>query len=312
MILIPGLLFMACRADVPKSLDYLWFPSKACTRLVDVVDAPGCAVQKESDVVALLSSDGHQLKETRLPKSTAPLWYSKVDGLFLRQLLPIEGLSDDGTRHGVYDPVFQLFAQGNSVFVRSTGVTYLGPSSTFTFPHFDRLSGVGINPSRDVLALLSLPMSAPLVQIARRRDSDWSIDSFIRSPEIQGLGPCSILPRFNDLRFVSKDVFIFIGVFTTEVEAGKLAKFESGLIDMTDHKLEFTPGSAAHCYLFAMRISDGLTEGIAELAFHPSAERGGPRTGILSVSHDQSFVYILSDEGIMRLPTTEILKRVGS
>lgn len=311
MNVFSALLFLYFHEPCSLAPQELWYSSKTIVRFVDTIDLPGIAYQESRDTVTLLSPEAQVVKKIKFPRDSIPLWYSNAQGLVFRPATPFESNSDTGPTKSVFDPILQIFAQGSNVFVRSTGITYVGSTSCFTFPHYDRLSGIGISPGKDLIALLTLPMSAPLLQIARRRDSDWSLDTFIRSPEIQGVGPCSILPRFNDLLFLNQDVVIFIGVFIGEVRTDRLNAFENRLMDLSAHGLDQDRAQREPCYLFAMRVSDGLTEGVARFSFTPGAERGGPRIGILSKSYDRSVVYIKTSDGILQLSAKEVLDRSG-
>ncbi|MBC8064978.1 MAG: hypothetical protein H7Y17_09120, partial [Chlorobia bacterium] len=279
----------------------LWAKLDNLVSLFDTLKVTGPGAQTSGDSCVILDSSGKVVKRIRFDKTSAPLYLNDQDVLVTS---PLSFLNDNSTNQPIWGAgsFGNCFAQGKYVFAIGSGAVLLG-NPPLALPSYDHLAAVGINTSGDRLALMTRPMSAACMSIYVNNGNEWHAESNVRTPEIERSGLVSVLPRFNDLRFISKNVCAFIGKTVGPQNGTELAKAEGEMMDLTTPPLETVRGIGSPCYLFLTDIRDGWTRGVARMSYAASPERGGPRTGRMAVSSDQKLLYIAVEGGVIKLST---------
>lgn len=282
-------------------------------RLIEVLSETGIAYQYKAEVISL-SVNGTQTSRISIGPDLWALYSSKADGIVSIRPSELVSTSAVGKSHPILSIGYQVFAVGDTIFNVGRNVTLLKDELSFPIQGTNRYAGVAINSKSNGLVVFALPMTAPLLTYYHKVNEKWTYPAEVRTPEIEDVGFCTLLPGRNDIRFLNDDVITYIGAFSAldrkfDTTYPKLIQAVNDLSRFPLNDPSFP--NEGTCFLFVTRMSDGLTQAVARFAYHSSSELGGGANGGMTVSADRNTLYIRTYDRILKVQTKELLNSVG-
>lgn len=293
---------VACTTSSPQ----LWFPKEGVEQLIYRADKDGCAYVKNWEVVFLNSTGGLERKY-QLPKGKYPLYVAENGSMQFGTYPIVEGEKPTASPDHSSAKNADLFAQEDNIFLRTWDVTYLG-NPTASFKSFDRNSAIGVNPSRNLIAYVRASWTAPRLDYAVKRKTEWTYHEAPIDPFVEDVGYCRVL--FNDLIFLNDNTFVYVGIMFGVKDEAELQKAVSRSVDMSRFEINDT-GSVGDCYLFACRLEEGRTRIVGHMKYRLLPEGRGPVFGKLTCDKSRKNLYVNTNKGIVRLDTDDLLKRAN-
>lgn len=321
--MIASTIFAATAAFAQAALP--WATVKDFDHFVELVDRDGAAFQTKAGTVVFLDGSAKETKRVVLPPNTRALFWTGIGGLTCAPGNMFTRIDDDGKPSRADGPwgYADLFAEGSYVFARMDDVVLLGPGNgqacgTSWAGPFAAISSDG-----DVVATMTFQRRPGFMLTYRRSYDGWVRQAAIVSPEIDDVGMCVPSPR-ADLRMIGKHVVVYLGQFSgTAASVAKQKDFSSHLLDLRAYPFndepppfknpshEGRPTRKNECYLFATDLNGGWTLGLALFSYWVFGEPSRSETGLMTVSSDERFLYIVARDKILRLPIKEMLKKAG-
>ena len=258
----------------------------------------------DRSVVVSLDKRGKPLKSIKLAQTDVPMFVEQ-DGVHTITQPKISNISSSG-RSAPWPPAPRFVSNSGYLFLDNGDITLVEVGQSVGFDGFDLWSGIGINPEGTTLVSMSMPMDASLLSVARYANGFWARDPRRLTPSIEKVGICTILPGYCEIAVIGRGTIAFLGCFTRN--ATESTTWESTLKDFSQFNLSVGKPTGGYCYLFVTRLDDGLTRGFAKLSVSVSPERAGPFWGTLNVSSTSDAVFLKVHEGILRIPTLDLMK----
>ena len=301
--LILALLFNARPGPPP-----LWATCPRYARLVFSTAGPEIGYHDlDKGTVVMLDKQGKVVRTIKLKEGDVPLWFTENE-LHVAIQPKITAISVKGrSTHGPVAPRF--FGVSGHLFVETVDVTLVDESRSISFQGFDQWAGIGIDPLGKTLAYIEMPMDVAFVSVARYVDDFWARDPRKLTPSIEKVGPCTLLPGYRDVAVLDAGHISFLGCFTQW--AGDSSTWQKTLLDWSHLALSEGLPNSGKCFLFVMRLSDGMTKGYCMMDVGVSRERMGPFDGTLCLSPSGDALYVKTTKGFVRIARAELLKVVN-
>lgn len=300
-----------------------WTMCKDFDHFVELVDREGAAYQTKAGAVVFLDDSAKETKRMTPPSGSKALYWSEREGLVCAPRAVFASVDDTGRTTASYPLRADMFAQGYHVFARMNGIVYLGPCHPLACGLSYPGPYAAVDADGRIIATITRQMRPALLYTYRGGLECWDQSSRVVSPEIAGVGLCAPGPR-GDLRMVGKKVVVYIGQFVGPgVDDAKYKEFLARLPDLRAFPLDKEPPShrdptheglpkrKTDCFLFATDIGNGLTKGLALFTDWEYGESSESELGLMTLSSDERFLFVVAQDKILRFAIKEMLKKAG-
>jgi hypothetical protein len=284
-----------------------WYPANDVIAVLDVIDRPGVAIHRESGQVDVLDVNGKIVAS--VPEVNGnPLYYSFEHGLRVASF----NLFAD-YRNGAAAPTsigWKVFGQHGATFLLHSQLHVFGKGADFVIPgYFDRFSVAGIRRDGKKIAFIHTPIGLSVLGTAAFVDEEWRPGQIWLTPEVEHVGFPVVVQGLNGLRFLSDEVVCYVGTIRPLAGSPEQAKkFEETLKKLPLIKVQRTERPSFQVQLFATSLRSHLTYPLLQLEVDASSHYRGPDFGLMSLSFDGTWLYMVSANGVEQLRVSELLE----
>jgi hypothetical protein len=295
------------------------FPTEVCDLPESAVlvyrgDGGGFAYFSNNKLT-LVSQEGRHESTNDIPVGVKPLFFQEDRGVISSSESLLTSIDlPTGRERGVQGLSGSFFASRDAVFFVSGGLTLIDPRGGLHFARFGSYSSAAASEDFKTIASMYCNGVDPTLEVAKWVDGEWLKSNYVRLPEVDRVGSCSVIRQRRDLVFISEDLVAFIGEFVGAVDKAAYDEMYARIPDFTKWPFEpklpanFRP-SDVDCFLFVMRISDGLTFPYGRFSYQNTAERrsaGG--FGLMVPSSDGKSLFLAVNEKVLRFDTEKLKK----
>ncbi len=144
-----------------------------------------------------------------------------------------------------------------------------------------RYSSIGVSPSRRRVATLIGTVNSTFLNLYEWDGGQWNQKQTAAVPEVPGLGKVFLVQSYNDLVFIDDEHIVYFAAF--DERHPKATEAPRIVLDPND-----TPSSMTRVFLVRSRVSDGLSNVIAEVTIQASVEAAAFQQGRLFVVDAES------------------------